>query len=51
MVPGLRLLSEGAVTDQVTAEVTVPAISDDNCNWPPIIADAGLGNTVIAIKE
>jgi hypothetical protein len=48
MAPGLRLLPEGAATDQVTAEVTVPANAAVNCICSPIVAAAGLGVTVIA---
>jgi hypothetical protein len=36
----------GAATDQVTAEVAVPLNDAANCNWPPMVAVAGLGVTV-----
>lgn len=48
MVPGFRLLPEGAATDQVTAELAVPLIAAENCIWLPIVALAGLGVTTTA---
>jgi hypothetical protein len=48
MVPGLRLLPEGAATDQVTAELALPLIAAENCIWLPIAALAGLGVTATA---
>src|SRR5271157_3623368 len=45
MVPGLRLLPEGAATDQVTDELAVPETRAVNCCVAPIVTVTGLGVT------
>jgi hypothetical protein len=47
IVPGLKMLLEGADRDQVTAllKLPVPATEAVNCVWFPIVAEAGLGVT------
>jgi hypothetical protein len=45
MVPGLRLLPEGAATDQLTAVLAVPFTVAENCTWVPMVAFSGLGVT------
>jgi hypothetical protein len=47
MVPGFRLLPEGAATDQVTAVLAVPLIVAVNWTVPPL-GTAGLRVTAIA---
>jgi hypothetical protein len=43
MVPGLRLLPEGAATVQVTAVLAVPLMVAANCCVDPMVTVAGLG--------